>query len=162
LLFWSLPPCRRPNEGRRPTDGRLTVAFTFFPAASHSNAALGTGEFYGFYVLARQYYERYELPLMYTETNLSEKGGAACWLWKQWHSLLRLREDGVPVLGFTWYSLTDQMDWDTALREDAHRVNAVGLYDLDRNGRTAGRHFQRLVRAWGPALAGAHPRRRAA
>jgi len=30
---------------------------------------------------------------------------------------------GVPILGFTWYSLTDQVDWDTALRENAGRVN---------------------------------------
>jgi hypothetical protein len=34
------------------------------------------------------------------------------------------------MVGFTWYSLTDQTDWYTALREVNHHVNAVGLYDL--------------------------------
>ena len=43
-----------------------------------------------------------------------------------------MRCDGIPVLGFTWYSLTDQMDWDTQLTEKNGRVNACGLYDLDR------------------------------
>ena len=40
------------------------------------------------------------------------------WLWKEWANVLRVRNDGVPIVGFTWYSLTDQVDWDTALRED--------------------------------------------
>jgi len=34
--------------------------------------------------------------------------------------------------GFTWYSLTDQVDWDIALRENKGTVNPLGLYDLDR------------------------------
>ena len=38
-------------------------------------------------------------------------GAEPRWLWKQWTNVLRMRRDGIPVLGFTWYSLTDQMDW---------------------------------------------------
>ena len=74
--------------------------------------------------------------------------GAARWLWKEWNCLLRLRQDGVSVLGFTWYSLTDQMDWDSALREDARRVNAVGLFDLDRRIRPVGEQYGQLIRRW--------------
>src|SRR5947208_1379555 len=85
---------------------------------------------------------------MPTETNTKEGEGSVQWLWKEWNCMLRLRQDGVPVVGFTWYSLTDQMDWDTALREDARRVNAVGLYDLDRHIRKVGRHYQQLIREW--------------
>ena len=44
----------------------------------------------------------------------------------------RLKQDGVPLVGFTWYSLQDQVDWDTALRENNGRVNPLGLCDLDR------------------------------
>jgi hypothetical protein len=62
--------------------------------------------------------------------------------------MLRLRQDRVPIVGFTWYSLTDQMDWDTALRNDAHRVNTVGLFDLDRKIRKVGRHYERLIKQW--------------
>ncbi len=93
---------------------------------------LSLGEIFGYYVIARQYYERYRLPVMHTETNIAEGSGSVHWLWKEWSCMLQLRRDGIPIVGFTWYSLTDQMDWDTALREDAHRVNPVGLYDLDR------------------------------
>jgi beta-glucosidase len=111
-----------------------------------------SGEFFGYYVIARQYFERYGLPLMHTETNISEKEGSVQWLWKEWNCMLRLRQDGVPIVGFTWYSLTDQMDWDTALREDAHRVNTVGLYDLDRKIRKVGKHYRQLIKEWGEVL----------
>jgi len=59
-----------------------------------------------------------------------------------------MRQEGVPVIGFTWYSLTDQMDWDTALREDAGRVNAVGLFDLNRGPRAVGHEYRELVSTW--------------
>jgi len=111
-----------------------------------------SGEFFGYYPIARQYYQRYGLPIMHTETNIREDQGAAQWLWKEWACMLMLRREGVPIVGFTWYSLTDQMDWDTALREDAHRVNEVGLFDLDRNIREVGRHYQRLISEWRSVL----------
>ena len=50
------------------------------------------------------------------------------WLWKEWANVLRLRNVGIPTVGFTWYSLTDQVDWDTALREQNGNVNPLGLY----------------------------------
>jgi hypothetical protein len=54
----------------------------------------------------------------------------------------------VPLVGFTWYSLTDQVDWDSALRENNGNVNALGLYDLNRNIRAAGVAYRDLVRDW--------------
>ncbi|MCU1273846.1 MAG: glycoside hydrolase family 1, partial [Bryobacterales bacterium] len=80
--------------------------------------------------------------------NLKNSEKAPRWLWKEWSNMVRLREDGVPILGFTWYSLTDQVDWDTALREDNGRVNPCGLYDLDRKIRPVGKAYKELVRKW--------------
>ena len=82
---------------------------------------------------------------MHTETNFAQGPSgdeAVHWLWKEWANVLRVRNDGVPIVGFTWYSLTDQVDWDTALREDNGRVNPLGLYDLDRNIRAGGQGLQ--------------------
>jgi len=113
------------------------------------------GEAYGYYLITKQYYERYHLPVMHTETNFAQgpKGDEAVnWLWKQWSNILRLRNEGVPIVGFTWYSLTDQVDWETALRENNGTVNPLGLYDLDRNIRPAGIAYRDLVRAWGPVM----------
>jgi len=110
------------------------------------------GEIFGYYVITRQYYERYKLPVMHTETNLAEPDRAPWWLWKEWSNMVRLKEDGVPIIGFTWYSLTDQMDWDTSLREDNHNVNPLGLYDLDRKIRPVGKAYKKLVEQWRDVL----------
>jgi beta-glucosidase/6-phospho-beta-glucosidase/beta-galactosidase len=111
-----------------------------------------SGEILGYYVLTRQYYDQYHLPVMHTETNLKNSEKAPSWLWKEWSNVVRLREDGLPILGFTWYSLTDQVDWDTALREDNGNVNPCGLYDLDRKIRPVGKAYKQLVGKWRDVL----------
>ena len=107
-----------------------------------------SGEIFGYYVITKQYFDRYHLPVMHTETNLADADRASDWLWKEWANMLRLRQDGVPILGFTWYSLTDQVDWDTALREDNGRTNTLGLYDLNRKIRPVGEAYRQLVLQW--------------
>ena len=62
---------------------------------------------------------------------------------------MRMRKDGVPVLGFTWYSLIDQIDWDVALSEERGTVNEVGLYDLDRKPRPVLEAFKALLAEFG-------------
>ncbi|RYU78771.1 family 1 glycosylhydrolase [Hymenobacter persicinus] len=111
-----------------------------------------SGDIFGYYVVTKQYFDRYHLPVMHTETNIREPL-AVNWLWRQWANAHRLKQDGVPLVGFTWYSLTDQIDWDTALREDNNRVNPLGLYDLDRNIRPVGKAYKKLIAQWKDVLA---------
>jgi beta-glucosidase len=114
-----------------------------------------SGEIFGYSVIAKQYHERYRLPVMHTETNRVETPGgheAVDWLWKEWANVLRVRNDGVPVTGFTWYSLTDQVDWDTTLREQNGHVNALGLFDLNRQIRPVGKAYRKLINDWREVL----------
>jgi beta-glucosidase/6-phospho-beta-glucosidase/beta-galactosidase len=113
------------------------------------------GEIFGYALITKQYYSRYGLPVMHTETNIIDDPGgneAIRWLRKEWANVLRVRNDGLPIVGFTWYSLIDQVDWDVALREDNGRVNALGLYDLDRKIRPVGLAYQRLIKEWREVL----------
>jgi hypothetical protein len=103
----------------------------------------------GWYQITKDYYDRYRRPVMHTETNTFDPDLADVWLWKQWMNVLRMRSDGVPVLGFTWYSLTDQIDWDVALAEKNGTVNPCGLYDLKRNIRRVGESYKMLLREYG-------------
>jgi hypothetical protein len=92
---------------------------------------------------------------MHTETNLMEGpvgDEAVNWLWKQWANVLRVRNSGVPIVGFTWYSLTDQVDWDTALRENNGQVNPLGLFTLDRKIRPVGEAYRKLIADWKDVL----------
>jgi beta-glucosidase len=113
------------------------------------------GEVFGYAEITWQYYDRYRLPVMHTETNFAQgpRGDeAVLWLWKEWANVLRVRNDGIPVVGFTWYSLTDQVDWDSALRENRGQVNPLGLFDLDRRIRPVGEAFKKIVSEWGNVL----------
>ncbi len=110
-----------------------------------------SGEIFGYHVITHQYFRRYNLPVMHTETNILEPLSVE-WLKKQWTNAYQLKQDGVPLLGFTWYSLTDQVDWDTALREDNGHVNKLGLYDLDRKIRTVGREYKKIIDQWSDIL----------
>ena len=101
------------------------------------------------YNLTREYYNRYHKPVMHTETNTFDAAQAPVWLWKQWVNILRMRSAGVPVLGFTWYSLIDQMDWDTALSEKNGTVNECGLYDLQRRERPVAKAYRSLLAEYG-------------
>jgi beta-glucosidase/6-phospho-beta-glucosidase/beta-galactosidase len=124
----------------------------------HVRADGGTyasGEIFGYALITQQYYDRYQLPVMHTETNLAQGPGgdeAVRWLRKEWANVLRVRNNGVPIVGFTWYSLTDQVDWDSALREDNGHVNPLGLFDLDRKIRPVGIAYRDLIRDWGKVL----------
>lgn len=109
------------------------------------------GEIFGYYVITHQYYRRYGLPIMHTETNISEPNSVQ-WFYKEWANVHQLKMDGVPVVGFTWYSLLHQVDWDTALREDAGRVNPLGLFDLDRNIMPVGKAYKKVIQQWKDVL----------
>lgn len=114
----------------------------------HDGSTVCSGEIFGYYVITSQYYHRYRLPVMHTETNAFDRKGAVHWLYKEWQNLFRLRKDGIPIIGFTWYSLTDQIDWDTLLREDNGNVNPCGLFDLNRNINPVGEAYKNLIEDW--------------
>lgn len=122
---------------------------------SSDGTTRAAGEIFGYHVITSQYYDRYKLPVMHTETNLNQGPNgdeAVNWLWKEWANVVRVRNDGVPIVGFTWYSLTDQVDWDSALREDNNNVNPLGLFDLDRNIRPVGEAYKQLIKNWREVL----------
>ncbi len=110
------------------------------------------GEPPGYQVMGNDYYgrnERIKLPVMHTETNVLNAEEASVWLYKQWINVLQIRRDGIPVLGFTWYSLIDQVDWDIELAEKKGTVNACGLYGLDRKPRPVAQAYKMLLEQFG-------------
>ena len=136
------------------TRGRCILGNDYYPVSEQWVLADGglesAPDVLGYSEITRQYFDRYRIPVMHTETNFAEAGDGAAvrWLRKEFANVLRVRDEGVPIVGFTWYSITDQVDWDTMLREVRGHVNPVGLYDLDRNIRPAGRAYKQLVEGW--------------
>jgi len=128
-------------------DYYVTNEHLVFPNG-HTQAA---GEIFGYYVITNQYYRRYKLPIMHTETNIKMPASKE-WLLKQWANVHRLKHDGIPIIGFTWYSLCHQVDWDSALRNDAGVVNELGLFDLNRNIMPVGEAYKTLIENWKEVL----------
>jgi beta-glucosidase/6-phospho-beta-glucosidase/beta-galactosidase len=124
-------------------DYYVTNEHLVFPDG-HTQAA---GEIFGYYVITHQYYRRYRLPIMHTETNLKMPASKE-WLLKQWANVHRLKNDGIPIVGFTWYSLLHQVDWDSALRNNAGVINELGLYDLNRQIMPVGKAYKDLIVNW--------------
>jgi beta-glucosidase/6-phospho-beta-glucosidase/beta-galactosidase len=88
----------------------------------------------GFSGLIQDYWERYRVPIMVTET--SARGGEeirARWLEASVTALRGLRQRGVPVIGYTWFPLFTMIDWRYRFGRgplEEYRLE-LGLYTLD-------------------------------
>uniref|UniRef100_UPI0004967D0F family 1 glycosylhydrolase n=1 Tax=Deinococcus frigens TaxID=249403 RepID=UPI0004967D0F len=111
---------------------------------------------FGWYQIVKGYYERYQKPVFHSETNVADLKQAPIWLWKQWLNVLRMRQEGTPVVGFTWYSLTDQIDWDIELAEKKGTVNTNGLYTLDRKPNPVAHAYRELLENYGQITVSPH------
>lgn len=88
----------------------------------------------GFTELIGGFWERYRTPIMITET--SARNGIAIkrrWLETSVAAIGRLRAEGVPVLGYTWFPLFTMIDWryrtGTGPRNDY--LIELGLYESE-------------------------------
>src|SRR5690606_1035590 len=82
----------------------------------------------GLYRVAEQYYNRYGIPLMLTETSVDGQPLAReIWLDQMIDACARLRADGIPMLGLIWWPLIDSIDWDGALTHRVGKIHEVGL-----------------------------------
>jgi beta-glucosidase len=84
--------------------------------------------------LILDYYERYCVPIMITET--SAKDGLAIkqrWLEASVATVRALRQAAVPVIGYTWFPLFTMVDWRyrTGRRSLQHYLIELGLYEAD-------------------------------
>lgn len=131
--------------------GQRWLGLDYYPTCEHRVAASGRMttnhcRAKGFRQLATEYYDRYRVPLFHCETN-RVSSQAVGWLHQQWDDVSALRRDGIPIRGFTWYSLTDQMDWQYGLSVERDHVHPVGLFDLDRRIRPVGAAYRALIRS---------------
>ncbi len=86
----------------------------------------------GFASVARDYIDRYGLPVMLSETNI--RGfvfDRVSWLKYMVEQCEQLGGEGVDFRGFCWFPFIDSTDWDSLLRHARGHVDPVGIYWLD-------------------------------
>ena len=84
--------------------------------------------------LIEMFWERYRRPLMITETASRSSLARRCaWLDESLRGVRRLRERGIPLIGYTWYPMLDHVVW--AWRQRGERalptsLGRMGLWDI--------------------------------
>ncbi|WP_255953258.1 family 1 glycosylhydrolase [Streptomyces odontomachi] len=119
------------------------IGVNYYPAFTTAHRNAGTGELTpeeagtdGLVDLLHTYATRYEQPLFLSETS---RGGSVeerlAWLEESVALVHRLREEGMPLVGYTWFPFFALVDW--LYRESTEPVDRwlvqMGLYDLKRD-----------------------------
>lgn len=91
----------------------------------------------GFAGLIRDFYDRYQAPILITETSAKDsETDRAAWLAASVAAVKQLRAEGVPVYGYTWFPLFTMIDWRYRFGSgplDEYRIE-LGLYRLAPDG----------------------------
>jgi beta-glucosidase len=126
--------------------------------------------------LVRDYHDRYGVPIFITECSHNERAqpgstfGAppyasgppgrarTAWLDEAVAAVERLRRDGLPLVGFTWWPLYDLVNWEYREGTDpaAAYLEPMGLFalrpdahgDLRREPLECGDRMRRIIDAW--------------
>jgi hypothetical protein len=89
----------------------------------------------GFAAMIEDYYRRYNAPVMVTETSAFGSDELRMqWLHSSLDSIKRLRENGIPVYGYTWFPMMTMVDWRyrTSSAPMEHFYVELGMYRLKR------------------------------
>ena len=89
----------------------------------------------GFKELITHYYDRYQVPIMITETSaVGSDEIRERWLESSVSMIRDLRSGGVPVIGYTWFPLFTMVDWRYRFSQDPLEdfYLELGLYKLNR------------------------------
>lgn len=115
---------------------KLTTGFPRPTSVEHYAEEVEMAQRRGLTGICIEYWNRYQLPLLHTETNFVDHGpnthvGASDdWGMMQLIEMAQLPKLGIPILGFTWYSLMDQFNWHNGMQGSPQdtRLHPVGLY----------------------------------
>ena len=87
----------------------------------------------GLYRAAQGYWSKYHIPLMVTETSVGGPDeNKIAWLERSVADVRRLRAEGFPIIGYTWWPVIDHLDWDGAMLHQTGHIHPVGIYRLER------------------------------
>lgn len=102
--------------------------------------------------LILQYWDRYGLPLMLSETNIrGHSSDRASWLKHTLEQCELARIAGADLRDYCWFPFVDSCDWDTLLFHARGSIDPVGVYRID-DGRD--RHPSSMVESYALAARG--------
>jgi len=135
---------------------RIIIGFT--PAFPFVGIVKGNGtytpmgmEIYpkGIYLTAKAAWEKYGLPIMFTENGLDDPldEWRPQFLRDHFSWLRRARDEGIPLLGYLHWSLTDNFEWTDGLTPRFGLV-AINYTNLQRTPRPSYFVYKQLIKNW--------------
>ncbi len=123
-------------------------------------AMLPQGEPVGILTILRTYCARYRRPLYLAETSSTSHQEA--WLEYCVSEVSQALDEGLPVVGLTWWPLFDHVDWDSGLTRLQGHVSPSGLWhgkptSADRDPGSLVGSFRKVVKAGRPVSSGLVP-----
>jgi len=111
------------------------VGLDYYPWSEERHRRGGrraSGHFRGLYQVAKDYWARYKKPLLIAETDAAGTIEARLdWLEQTLADCQRLNAEGIPVLGYTWWPLIDNINWGAF--KSADTPDNAGLYAMVKN-----------------------------
>lgn len=90
------------------------------------------GHYRGLYQVAKDYWARYKKPMMVAETDAAGTVETRlAWLEQTLADCQRLNAEGIPLLGYTWWPLIDNINWGAFRKQDT--PDNAGLYAMVKN-----------------------------
>ncbi len=90
------------------------------------------GHYRGLYQLSKDYWARYKKPLLIAETDQAGTIEARLdWMEQTLSDCQRLNAEGIPVIGYTWWPLIDNINWGAFKAHDT--PDNAGLYAMVKN-----------------------------
>lgn len=89
----------------------------------------------GFAELITDYYKRYEVPIMITETSaVGSDDIRSRWLKSSTSTIKTLRAAGIPVIGYTWFPFFTMIDWRYRFSDEPleNFYLELGMYNINR------------------------------
>ena len=90
----------------------------------------------GFMELISHYHERYKVPIMITETSaVGSDEVRERWLESSVGMIKTMRQEGIPIIGYTWFPLFTMIDWRYRFSNEPleNFYLELGLYHLNRS-----------------------------
>lgn len=87
----------------------------------------------GFYLLLKEFHNKYKLPILITENGIceAEDRNRSAYIVAHLDAVLAAVKDGVNILGYIHWSIIDNYEWAFGYQKEAR----FGLFTIDRNAR---------------------------
>ena len=96
----------------------------------------------------RRFWKKYGLPMMVTETSVrGMTWEQTAWLEASTAVVSRLRDEGMPLRGYTWFPLIDMIDWEYRNRpgDRTDYLLKLGLWTIERAARPAAETYRSII-----------------